>query len=95
MQNPRAILSNAIRGSLDDLQANYQYLAAMDPADRDKVLVDVNVELESVRDAINHPETQKAKNVLLFYQYTTRFSYDVDVKSRSHFLDLVTLGLGV
>lgn len=60
MQNPRAILSNAIRGSLDDLQANYQYLAAMDPADRDKVLVDVNVELESVRDAINHPETQKA-----------------------------------
>ena len=45
MQNPRAILSNAIRGSLDDLQANYQYLAAMHPADRDKVLVDANVEL--------------------------------------------------
>jgi hypothetical protein len=93
MQEPRTILSNAFRGSLDDLREQYERLAALEPEARAHLVTDTNAKVAVVQDAITHPDTQRAKDVLLSYQYTTRFVYDVDPKSKRHFVDVLSRSL--
>ena len=93
MQEYRTILSNAFRGSLDDLREQYLRLAALEPEARARLVADTNAEVTAVQDAINHPDTRRAKDVLLSYQYATRFSYDADSKSKRHFVDVLSRSL--
>lgn len=87
MHDVGAILGSAFRGTLDELREQYQRLEALEPQARDRVIADANASLVAVKDAISAPETSKAKDVLLAYQFITRFGYDVDAKSQRHFVD--------
>ena len=93
MQEPRMILSDALRGSLNDLREQYQCLVALDPAARASFVADANSQLVTVNSTISHPDTQRAKDVLLSYQYATRFIYDIDSKSKRHFVDILSQSL--
>ena len=84
------ILNNAFRGSLDDLRDQYLRLAELESQERDHVVAEANAAQAATQDAIAHPETLRAKDVLLAYQYATRFTYDVEHQSTRHFVELLS-----
>lgn len=84
------ILSGAFRSSLDELREQYLHLAGLESQERDRLVVEAYAALLATQEAIDHPETHRAKDVLLTYQYITRFIYDVEPQSTRHFVDVLT-----
>lgn len=87
MHDVRDILSRVFRSSLDDLREQYSYLEELDSFERDRVVAEANHALAAIQSAISHPDTLRAKDILVTYQYVTRFIYDVDPQSKRHFVE--------
>ena len=71
-----SILNDSYLDSLDDLKDYYEYLSNLSIAKRDRVIHESNKSLESIRAAILHEDTTKAKKHLLHFQYITLLEYN-------------------
>lgn len=90
MHDVANILSSVFRSSIDDLRQHYSWLARLEPKEREIAVARAAEALASTREAIADPSTLLAKDVLLVYQYITRFIYDVETRSKEHFIGSLT-----
>ena len=88
MHDPETILRSAFHGSLNDLREQYELLEQLEPSVRSRIVEDANSELFMIENSIADAETEKAKIVLLEYQYITRIEYDIE-KSKRHFIEKI------
>lgn len=89
MHDVGKILSSAFRGSLDELREQYLHLSGLESQERDRVVAEANSALAATQSKISHSDTLRAKDVLLAYQYATRFVYDVESQSKRHFVEVL------
>jgi hypothetical protein len=75
MHDVESILKGAFTQGLADLQQTYWRLIRLDPGARTQIVTAANVALAEVQAIIALPETVQARNVLLQFQFLTRFSF--------------------
>ncbi len=75
MIEPINIVRSAFSGSLQDIASQYEILASMSQAKREKHVIEANKQHAEIEALINSDRTKQSIDVLLYFQYLARFKF--------------------
>jgi len=87
MNELKSIVGGAFRNRLAALTHKYLKMQSMASNDRDSYLNSLMCYADEIQSRIDGSETQRAKLILLKFQYASRIIYSVDEQIISHFCD--------
>lgn len=87
MNDLKSIVGGAFRNRLAALTHEYLKMQSMASNDRDSYLSSLMCYADEIQSKIDGSETQRAKLILLKFQYASRIIYSVDEQIISHFCD--------